>query len=95
LLTRERLGEVSDTSRRLEFFDIYVSYIGHDGCLKWLEPGGPEKKLEQTQYELAAYQDEVYPVKTAAALQNGYSYDSTKRAIYNDYGYWMFVSPHK
>jgi hypothetical protein len=61
-----------------------------------LKPGGAEKKLEEIQYYLTAITDgEVCPVKTAVALQSGYSYDSTKRAIYDDYGYWMFVSPHQ
>jgi hypothetical protein len=63
--------------------------------LEWLEPGGAEQKLEQTQYELATSQNEIYPEKTAEALQSGCDEDGIKKAIYDDYGYWMFVSPHE
>ncbi|KAF7770262.1 hypothetical protein Agabi119p4_6236 [Agaricus bisporus var. burnettii] len=66
-----------------------------DGCLDWLKPGGAENKLSQTQYNLTPYGEEIYPGESAAALQSGCDQDNLKRAIYDDYGYWMFVSPHE
>lgn len=59
----------------------------------WLEPGGAERKLEETQDDLFEY-DDVYPVKTAEALRNGSDEERIMEAVYDDYGYWMFVTPH-
>ncbi|KAF5349236.1 hypothetical protein D9756_009414 [Leucocoprinus leucothites] len=63
------------------------------GYLDWLEPGGAEKKLEQVQYHLST--GDVLPTQTAGALKEGYSRMEIKVALLEDYGYWMFTSPHE
>ncbi|KAF9447896.1 hypothetical protein P691DRAFT_730601, partial [Macrolepiota fuliginosa MF-IS2] len=64
-----------------------------DGWLEWLEPGGPEQTLEQTQSWLAT--ESVYPAATTEGLRNGLNREELALCIYDDYGYWMFAPPHK
>ena len=82
-------------SRQISGFMLIWGFTGIDniGHLDWLEPGGAEKKLEQTQYELAT--GGAYPVRIAEALREGYDRDGMKTCMLDDYGLWMFASPHE
>ncbi|KAF5348111.1 hypothetical protein D9756_010768 [Leucocoprinus leucothites] len=63
------------------------------GWLDWLEPGGAEKKLDQTQGELS--NGGILSFSIADALREGWDRERIKIAMLDDYGLWMFATPHE
>jgi hypothetical protein len=84
----------SSTCRSMKPVALTRHSIDDIGFLDWLDPGGAEQKLEQTQYELATG-GARYPSQIAKGLREGYDKEDFKPLMLEDYGYWMFTRPHE
>jgi hypothetical protein len=71
-----------------------VISVDRAGFFDWLQPGGAEQKLRRIQDELVRG-GARYPSQIAKGLREGYDKEDFKPLVLEDYGYWMFSSPHE